>query len=290
MHRLLFVAVIAMLVTSEEAQAREGRAGGRLLLTNGVTTVDGSTGGGIATWALIAGNETKDGVGGSAHISKALLPDFDLTIYGATIGIHDRVELSYAHQRFDTRKAGAALGLGRGFLFGQDVYGAKLRVIGDAVWDQDRWLPQVSVGVQHRVADKAPVLAAVGARRHVDTDFYVAATKVVLAQGLVLNGTARLTRANQFGLLGFGGDRRAKRSVQFEGSVGKMLARNFLIGAEYRTKPDNLGFAEENDAFDLFAAWAVHRHLTVTAAYVDLGNIATVRKQRGAFLSLQAAF
>ncbi len=57
-----------------------------------------------------------------------------------------------------------------------------------------------------------------------------------------------------------------------------------------RTRPDNLGFAHENKAYDLFAAWAVHRHVTVTLAYVDLGSIATVRRQHGAFLSLQAAF
>lgn len=289
MRYTLWLAVLA-LFASTGAEAQGGRGGGRLLLTNGITNVDGGTGGGIATWALISGHETRDGVGGAAHISKVLLPDFDLTTYGGSIGLFDRVELSFARQRFDTRQAGAALGLGRGFTFGQDVFGAKVRVIGDAVWDQDRWLPQVAVGVQHRSAEKGPVLAAVGARRETDTDLYAAATKVVLAQGLVLNATARLTRANQWGLLGFGGDRRAGRSVQFEGSAGKMLARNFIIGAEYRTKPDNLGFAGEDDAFDLFAAWAFHRHATVTAAYADLGDIATVRNQRGAFLSLQAGF
>ena len=55
-------------------------------------------------------------------------------------------------------------------------------------------------------------------------------------------------------------------------------------------KPDNLRFAREDDAYDLFAAWAVTRNVTLTAAYVDLGSIATSRKQRGLFASLQAGF
>ena len=69
-----------------------------------------------------------------------------------------------------------------------------------------------------------------------------------------------------------------------------MLSPSIVVGAEYRTKPDNLGFAEEDDAIDLFAAWAIHRNVTVTAAYADLGDIATVKRQRGLFLSLQGAF
>lgn len=276
--------------TSVAAYAGEGRSGGRLLLTNGITTVEGAAGGGVASWALVAGSETKDGIGGAAHITQVVLPDFDLRTYGASVGLFDRIELSYAHQRFDTHKAGAALGLGRGFLFGQDVYGAKLKLAGDAVWDQDRWLPQIAVGVQHKVADKAAVLHAVGARRHSGTDLYAAATKVLLSRGLVLNATARLTKANQLGLLGFGGDRHAGRSLQVEASAAKLLTRRLIAGGEYRSKPDNLGFAHEDDAYDLFAAWAVHRHATVTLAYADLGSIATFRRQRGLFASLQAHF
>ncbi len=272
------------------ADAAQRRGGGKLLLTNGVSSVDGAAGGGLATWAVIAGNETEDGIGGTAHATYVALPDFDLSSAGAAIGISDRLELSYAYQRFDTRKAGAALGLGRGFTFGQHIVGAKVRVIGDAVWAQDTMLPQVAVGVQYRIAERAPVLRAVGAAETKSADIYVAATKLWLAQGIVANGTMRLTKANQFGLLGFGGPRGNGRSAQFEGSLAKMLSRKLVVGAEYRTKPDNLGFAQEDDSYDLFAAWAVHRNLSLTAAYVDLGDIATVKAQRGLFLSIQGGF
>lgn len=279
-----------LLCATPALAASEGRSGGRLLLTNGVSTAEGATGGGLAPWALISGSETRDGIGGAAFVTEVPLPDFDLRVVGGSVGIRDRLELSVAHQRFDTHAAGAALGLGRGFVFGQNVFGAKLRLAGDAVWDQDRWLPQISVGVQYKVADQAPVLHAVGAERHRDADFYVAATKVILSQGLVVNATLRLTRANQLGLLGFGGDRQGARTAQFEASLGKLVTRSLLLGGEVRTKPDNLGFAREQKAFDLFAAWAFHRHATATLAYADLGSIAGYRRQHGAFLSLQLGF
>jgi hypothetical protein len=62
------------------------------------------------------------------------------------------------------------------------------------------------------------------------------------------------------------------------------------VGGEYRTKPDNLGFAKENDWWDLFAAYAIDKHLSVTAAYTNLGDIATFKNQNGFLVSLQAGF
>lgn len=290
MLRPLLLALAALSLSASPAIAGDRRAGGKLLLTNGVSNVEGAAGGGLSTWAVIAGDETRDGIGGQVHATLVALPDFDLESYGVAIGVNDRLELSYAHQSFDTRRAGAALGLGRGFTFAQDIYGAKLRLAGDAVWDQDRWLPQIAIGIQHKRANRGAVINAVGGRDSGGTDFYAAATKVVLSRALVLNTTVRLTKANQFGLLGFGGDKGGGYHPQFEGSAGVMLSPGIVVGGEYRTKPDNLGFAREQDSADLFAAWAVARHVSLTAAYVDLGDIATVRRQRGAFLSIQGSF
>ena len=266
------------------------RAGGKLLLTTGVTTVEGSAGGGLATWSFIAGDETRDGIGVSAHATYVPLADFDLTSYGVAIGVFDRIELSYAHERFDTRLAGGALGLGRGYTFGEDVFGAKLRLAGDAVYDQDRLLPQIAVGVQVKHSNRGATINAIGGAHATGADFYVSATKVLLARRLVLDATVRLTKANQFGLLGFGGDAQHRYSAQVEGSAGYLVTRRVLIGGEMRTKPDNLGFVREDDSYDLFVAYAPSHHLSLTAAYVDLGSIATFSGQRGAYLSLQASF
>lgn len=287
--RTVTLAALAAMVT-QPALANQRRGGGKLLLTNGVSSVEGAAGGGLATWAVIAGNETEDGIGGTAHATFVALPDFDLGSVGAAIGVSDRIELSYAYQRFDTRAAGAALGLGRGFTFRQHIGGAKVKLVGDAVWAQDTPLPQIAAGVQYKIAERGTVVKAVGATETQGADFYVAATKLWLAQGIVADATVRFTKANQLGLLGFGGPRQSDRTAQFEGSLAKMLTRKFVVGAEYRTRPDNLGFAEEDDSYDLFAAWAVHRNVSLTAAYVDLGDIATVRKQRGLFLSVQGGF
>jgi len=297
MMRLLGMAALtALMVCATGASAQvtdwipDSRSGGKLLLTGGVSTIEGSGGGGLATWALTTGYGTMDGVGANVHATWIDLPDYEFRSAGAAVGLWDRVELSYARQEFDTGATGALLGLGSGFTFGQDVYGVKVRLVGDAVYDQDTWVPQIAVGLQHKVNDQGAIVAAVGGQDDEGTDVYVAATKLFLAESLLVNGTLRWTEANQTGLLGFGGDAEGDPSLQFEGSVGWLVSPNLVIGAEYRTKPDNLSFAAESDWMDVYAAWALNKTVSVTAAWVDLGSIATFEDQRGLYLSLQAGF
>lgn len=271
------------------AQAQDLRNGGKLLLTNGVSTIEGSGGGGLATWSTIAGNATQQGIGGSVHGTVIELPDYNWTSFGISVGIFDRVELSYVRQNLDTIDVGTALGLGRGYTLNQNVFGAKLKLAGDVVYG-DALMPQIAVGVQHKRSSDAAVVAAVGGETPNGTDFYISATKLFLSHSLLANATVRFTKANQNGLLGFGNVTEARHKPQFEGSIAYQFSRRFVVGGEYRTKPDNLAIAREDDWVDLFAAYALTRNVTVTAAYVDLGSIATADKQRGAFLSLQAAF
>ncbi|MDQ3139650.1 MAG: DUF3034 family protein, partial [Pseudomonadota bacterium] len=113
-----WIACAAIALSAVPARADDYRGGGKLLLTDGATAIEGSAGAGLATWALIGGRATDAGIGGGGHVTHVALDDFSLTTYGAKIGLFDRVELSYARQRFDTRAAGAALGLGKGFTFG----------------------------------------------------------------------------------------------------------------------------------------------------------------------------
>lgn len=268
----------------------ESREGGKLLLTGGVSTVEGSGGGGIATWALTTGYGGEDGIGGNLHATYVNLPDYEFRSVGAAVGLWDRVELSVARQEFDTGATGALLGLGKGFTFTQDVVGVKVKVIGDAIYDQDTWLPQVAVGVQHKSNDQGAIVRAVGGKDDEGTDYYIAASKLFLMQSVLVSGAVRWTNANQTGLLGFGGDRNDDHQAQFEGSVGWLLSRNLVVGAEYRTKPDNLGFAKEDDWVDVYAAYALNKHVSVTVAYADLGSIATFADQRGLYVSLQVGF
>lgn len=261
---------------------------GRLLLTQGISNIEGASGGGLATWATIAGYGTRNAIGGNVHFTYVGTPQYGLKDYGVAVGFFDRVELSYTRENFDTGKTGALLGLGQGFTFNQDVYGAKVKLFGDAVYDQNTVLPQVAVGLQYKHNDKAAIIQAVGGKHNDGTDFYVAATKVLLAQSLVVNATLRVTKANQTGLLGFGGDKSDNYHPEFEGSIGYLLTKRLVIGGEYRSKPNNLGFAKESGWYDAFAAYTLNKHLSLSAAYVDLGSIATFKGQRGVFLSLQA--
>lgn len=288
-HTNIFALSLMLATLPVAASAQSNSADDKLLLTNGVTSVEGTSGGGLATWAVIAGNGTDRRIGGSFSVTALELPDYGWQSHGAAVGLFDRVELSYARQNFDTRNVGAALGLGRGYKLNQDVYGAKLRLVGDAVYGEAQ-LPQIAVGVQHKRNLDGGVVAAVGGREAEGTDVYLTATKLFLSHSVLANATVRYTNANQMGLLGFGGDVQDKRSVQFEGSLGYQLSRRLMVGGEYRTKPDNLSIARESDAVDIFAAWAVKRNVTVTGAYVDLGPIATMPKQRGGLVSLQLAF
>lgn len=262
---------------------------GKLLLTGGVSTVEGAAGGGLVPWALIGGYGTRDQVGGNVFATRVGLEDYTLTTTGALVGIHDRIELSIARQAFDTRDVGTALGLGRGFTIHQDVLGAKLRVAGDAVLEQDHRMPQLAIGIEYKANDRGALLQAIGARDDHGIDVYASATKLYLAQSLLVNATLRATRANQFGLLGFGGDRRHGYRLQPEGSVALLVERHVAVGMEYRAKPDNLGIAKEGAAWDAFVAWAPNRHVSLTVAYVDLGNI-VIASQRGVYASLQLGF
>lgn len=267
----------------------ELRSSGKLLLTEGVSNIEGAAGGGIATWGVITGYETRDGIGANVHATGIQLKDFQFRSWGVAAGFYDRLELSFAHQEFDTEGTGVKLGLGRGFTFDQDVYGAKLKVLGDAVYNQDSWVPQVSLGAQYKQADQSTVIGLLGGKGSQGLDWLLAATKVYLDQSLVLNAAVRATKANQTGLLGFGGPNGDGYHAEFEGSAALLLSKRFAIGAEYRTKPNNLGL-KEDDWADLFAAYAINKSLSVTAAYVDLGEIATFKHQNGVYLSLQAGF
>jgi len=273
---------------SPAASSRRWFDSGKLLATSGVTQIEGAGGGGLAAWALIAGYGTRDSIGLAAHASYVHLSDYDLWSPGLAIGLFDRVELSYARHIFDTRVVGKRLRLGEGFKVDQDIFGAKIKLIGDVVYDQDRWwLPQIAIGMQYKRNDESTRVKLIGARSGDGIDYYISATKLFLAQGVLLNVTLRETRANQFGLLGFGGSKNGGYSTQVESSVAFLISRKLALGGEYRTKPNNLRIAREDDAWTVFAAYFFNKHLAVTAAYTDLGNILFEDNQRGLYLSVQ---
>lgn len=292
---VLFIAA-SLLASAARAQSAPPaaplhRGNGKLLLTGGVSSIDGAAGGGLTPWAVIGSYATDGEFGATAFATRARTQDYALGTYGAAVGIGDRAEVSLARQQFD---AGAAV---PGATLKLDIVGVKLKLAGDAVLDADTWMPQIAVGAEFKHlnpgAAVGAVLDSVSARRE-GVDLYVSATKLFLAPGLLVNGTLRATRANQNGLLGFGSADRGGYAVKPEVSLAWLARKNLALGAEYRFKPNNLAYAgaafREDDWKDLFVAWAPTKHVSVTAAYVDLGNIVGHPRQTGGYLSVQLAY
>src|ERR1700681_3764035 len=184
---------------------------GKLPLTAGFSDLEGAGGGGLVPLAFITGYGSNTSWGANAHFTNIQLRDIHLYTYGVSAGLLDRFEVSYTRQQLDFTST-ALDGLG----VNQDVFGLKIKLLGDAIYGQDSWLPQLAVGAQYKHNDGIKHAESVGlptvinpvqlgAQAEHATDIYLAATKIFLGESLVVNAVVRETKANQFGLLGFGG-------------------------------------------------------------------------------------
>ncbi|MDI9243751.1 DUF3034 family protein [Marinobacter sp. CHS3-4] len=292
--RLLALTIVAGCLTLPAVASAD--VGSRLWATGGVTSIEGSAGGGLSPWALLNGYASDEEWGGTVTLSRAVTDDYSLDVTGAGLTWQNRVELTFARQTLDLDSLVFPLsnaGLDEDELT-QDIWGLKLRLIGDVLYSP--W-GQWSAGFQYKKNREYAVPEFVQSQDETGTDFYASGSKLFFAaiagRNLLVNGTVRATKANQGGLLGFGGDKNDSYEAMAEGSVSLFLTRQWLVGVEYRQKPDNLGFAKEEDWWDVFIAWVPDRRVSVTAAYVDLGEVADIAdlgNQKGAYLSVQASF
>ena len=241
--------------------------------------IEGSGGGGIVPWATLSGYDTQDEISVSAVMTQVDLDDYRLNVMGVSASFYDRVEISAAHQRFDLKQLGGDIR--------QNVIGVKYRLYGDAVYSN---FPQISIGLQHKKLEDGAIADLLGADSSSSgTDYYIAATKIHLGAvagfNAVWNVTARATKANQLGLLGFGGAQNSDHEIMLEASAGVLLSRNVAVGMEYRQKPDNLGLGEE-DWIDYFVSYIPNKHIALTLAWAELGSIAGAEDQNGLYLSI----
>lgn len=275
---------IALLPVSAQA------AGSRQLATGGATQIEGSAGGGLVPWAVITGYGSREEVGANAFVTRVDTGDYRLDVQGASVGLFNRVELSFARQELDLNTLGPALGL-PGATLDQDIFGVKVRLAGDVLYTD---MPQISVGAQYKRQRDFLIPTLVGAKDDSGIDYYVSATKVFLAGAggfnLLTSATLRSTEANETGLLGFGGDARSGRSTVAEGAVALLFDRRWALGAEYRSKRGNLSALPEDDWWDVFLAWFPNRHVSVVLARADLGTVATLPGQSGWYLSISGGF
>lgn len=298
MRKHIFFTALTMLSAIAGPARADGFLGadqGKLLLTAGFSSLEGPGGGALTPFSFIAGYGSNKSWGANAFASDVYLRDLQLRSVGGAIGAFDRIEVSFSRQILDVH-GGPLDGLGASV----SVVGAKVRLFGDAVYGQNSWIPQVAVGAQFKrhggIEDFALTdVRQLGAKEVSGVDYYVSGTKLSLNYSFLANVTLRMTDANQIGLLGFGGDRKDSRSVQFETTLAYLLSRKVAIGGEYRTRPHNLSVDDEAAAWDTFIAWAPSKRFSLVAAYANLGPVLSPvtgedGDQHGGYVSLQVGF
>lgn len=281
------IAALAMLL-SIGSSADSDRS--QLLATGAASTLEGAAGGGIVPMAVLSGYGTREEQGGAAFATYVHTPEYRLAVAGGSWSWSNRLEVSLTEQRLSHRPLSNRLGVGQDSIR-QTIVGAKARLLGDLIYTP--W-PQISLGVQYKKNHDFFIPSVAGALDDSGIDVYLSATKLFLAgaagRNLLLNATVRSTKANQLGLVGFGGDLNDSAKLMGEVSAGLFLNKHWLLGAEYRQKPDNLSFIAEDDWYTAFVGWFPNKRISVVGAYVDLGEVATFPDQRGFYLSLQGSF
>lgn len=261
----------------------DSRAGSKIIATGGASNIEGSAGGGIVPWAVINGYGSSGEWAATAFATQVGVDDYTLNVIGAGLSYDNRWELSVARQVFKLDSLGGELR--------QDIFGVKYHLAGELLYTL---MPQLSVGLQYKTHRDFALPQAVGARDDSGVDMYFAASKLLFDQlagrNVLLNATLRATKANQTGLLGFGNTTDNDYQLLFEGSAAVLLNYNFALGIEFKQKPNQLTFANEQHWRDIFAAWFVNKHLSVVAGYADLGSIAGLAQQQGYYLSVEGAW
>jgi hypothetical protein len=273
--QLFFLCLVFTFTHISGAQSSDGK----LIGTAGLNQIEGTGGGGIVPWATLAGYDSQEQISVNAFTTEVHLEDYRLNVLGVSASFYDRIEVSVVQHRFDLKTLGGEIK--------QNIYGLKYRLYGDVVYST--W-PQVSIGLQHKKLQDGSIAAALGAiNSSSGTDIYLAATKIHLGAlfgfNTVWSVTARATKANQLGLLGFSGVNNDNYQIMAEASAAVLFSRHLAVGIEYRQKPDNLGLGED-DWLDVFISYIPNKDLSLTLAWAELGSIAGAEKQQGLYLSL----
>ena len=315
-----FVTFLATLLISTSSIANTGS---RLLASGGVSSVEGAAGGGITPWALIAGYGSNEEINATANIQHLQAGEYQLHSYGAAVGFYDRFEFSLQQQNLDVSSAtmtnvfnflsnGPTPALiAPSTQIEQTIIGGKLKVYGDALFSENPYIPQVSVGFQYKknqsfdsslaLYDGAVPIpntgipALLGATQDSGIDYYISASNVLLGafdgNNVLYNLTARLSKANTLGLLGFESADDNSYALEMAASFAVFTGRHTLIGMEIRQQTDRLsGLAKADTISDFFVSYLPSKEWSITAALVNLGNLPLQPKSKGFYLSFTANY
>lgn len=78
--------------------------------------------------------------------------------------------------------------------------------------------------------------------------------------------TVRVTKANQRGLIGCGGENNGYYQVMTEAYAAVFFSQHLTVDVKYRQKPDNLGLGE-NNWLDVFISYIPNENLNFTLTW-----------------------
>jgi hypothetical protein len=217
-----------------------------------------------------------------------MVGDKDMQVVAATWTLWRRLELGYAVNRFalddfdaDVRATlGPDIGPERIYLH---HFNARLNLVQENACGKD-WCPAVTVGAHYKYNDDINAINRDlgGALTGLDYDqkdgydFTLTASKTMMVQDwpVIVSLGSRMSRAAEFGLLGFTDD----ELVTFEGNIATMLTDRLVVGAEYRQKGEALaevdGLLEQEDSWwDVHAAWICNENTTLYGVAGDAGSV-----------------
>ena len=258
-----------------------------------ITNIDGQAGGGLVPWALLSSGPT-------VAITHLGTSNLDINSVAVNTSFANMVEVSYARNMLNV--ASPALSAANSTTDNVDNLGLKVKLN-----DMSDSMPQFALGLVYKNAsgNLANYLNTNLGINKSSTDVYAAASKIVNIGGknVLLNGVLRATKADQMGLLGFGGGTTAGAKTSYsivpELSAEIFVADNVILGAEYRAQPSNGvagtdGVLHQNAAYDLNIVYVASKNFTLTAAYANLGQVApgvtNTGKQNGMLLQGQVNF
>ena len=91
-------------------------------------------------------------------------------------------------------------------------------------------------------------------------------------------------------MLGFGSANDNSYQLMTELSAAVLLTPHWAVGAEFRQKPNQLAFADEEHWRDVFTAWFINKNVSLVGGYVDLGSIAGLPNQQGYYVAVEATW
>ncbi len=202
--------------------------------------------------------------------------------FALTETLWDRVELGYAYNLMDLGDLPQAAGFSDDTV-GLHNFNTRFALIKEGDFDLP-WMPAITAGIHYKYndtiddinSDLGGALRGIGIADNDGVDFTLYGTKLITAlpRPVLIDLGIRATEAAHIGLLGFTDD----YEVMLEGNLFVFATDKFLVGGEYRMKPNEYnripGLIEaEDDWWTLCVCYIVNDNMTISGGYGHFGDV-----------------